>query len=109
MAAKLVWIKYIQREIIPELENSAAKKISKKRQMISVAKEEKKYIQDERYERVQLHRETMGPTKTFDGMCLYLPDRGQVQSTCGLRKVAECAVEACSWGQKSMFFFAPIM
>ena len=104
-AAKLVWIKYIQREIVPELEDSAAKRISKKRQKTGVAKEEKKCIQDERRERVQQHRKTIGPTMAFNGMCLYLPDKGQVQSTCGLRKIAECAVEAWRLGAKINVLF----
>ena len=33
-------------------------------------------------------------------MCLYLPDKGQVQSTCGLQGIAECAVEAQRLGAK---------
>ena len=40
-AAKLVWIKWIQKEIVPELENSAANKISKKRQKKDVKEEMK--------------------------------------------------------------------
>ena len=38
-SAKLVWVKWIQKEIVPELEDSAAIKNSKKRQKKDVAKE----------------------------------------------------------------------
>ena len=49
--AKLIWIKWIQREIVSELENSAAKNISKRRQKKDVAEEMQKsesleYIQE---------------------------------------------------------------
>ena len=39
MAAKQVWVKWIQKEIVSELEDSATKKKSKKRQKKDVAKE----------------------------------------------------------------------
>ena len=121
--AKLVWIKWIQKEIVPELENSAAKKISKKRQKNDLAEEVKKCIQDERHERVQQHSNTIGPTKAFDGMCLYLPDKGGCRVASERRAVAEARYnppvdskemqsaqwKRGGWGQKSMFFFAPIM
>ena len=80
-AAKLVWIKWIQREIVPE--------ISKKRQKKDVEEEMKKCIQDEQHERVQQHRKTIGPTKAFDGMCLYLPDKGGCRVASGRRAEAE--------------------
>ena len=50
-AAKLVWLKWSQKEIVSELEDSAAKKINKKRQKKDVAEEVQKsesleYIQE---------------------------------------------------------------
>jgi len=37
---------------------------------------------DERHKLMRQHREVLGPTKTFDGICLYLPERLAEDVTC---------------------------
>ena len=36
---------------------------------------------DERHKLMRQHREVLGPTKTFDGICLYLPEKMDADET----------------------------